>query len=241
MSDYPKGAGIYKLTCNDNGKIYIGKSVNLNSRLKDYPKCRNSIGLYIKNAIMKHGWNSFSVEVLETFENFDKERDHNSLLDKESEYMRLFDSTNRKIGYNICGYSTDRTGIPHSEETKMKISMSNTGKTVSESTKEKLRQINLGNTHSDQTKKKMRNARLGKQLSEESKEKVRQARLGKKHTEESLEKMRNVKLGKKRKPLSDEVKEKIRQGNVGKKRSEEAKEKMRLAKLGKPRAKRKTE
>ena len=31
--EYPKEAGIYKLTCSDNGKIYIGKAVNLYNRI----------------------------------------------------------------------------------------------------------------------------------------------------------------------------------------------------------------
>ena len=234
---YPTSAGIYKLTCIPNGKIYIGKGVNVNERLKAYPKCGRNIGIYIKNAITKYGWDSFNVEILDIFETFDKEKDHDHLLNVESNYMKLFNSTNREFGYNVCSYSTDRTGIPHSEETKRKMSLSQMGKRVSESTKEKLRKINLGNKHSDATKEKMRNSRLGYQLSEESKDKVRQARLGKTHTEESLKKMRDVKLGKKMKPLSDETKEKIRNGNLGKKMSEESKKKMRQAKLGRKRLK----
>lgn len=236
MTKYPTSAGIYKLTCVSNGKVYIGKGINVNERLKAYPRCGDNIGICIKSAILKYGWESFDVEILEIFETFDKEKDHEHLLGVESNYMKVFNSTNREFGYNICSYSTDRTGIPHTEETKRKMSLSQMGKRVSDSTKEKLRQINLGTKRSDATKKKMRNSRLGYQLSEESKDKVRQARLGKTHSEESLEKMRNIKLGKKMKPLSDETKEKISRGNLGKKMSEESKEKMRQAKLGKKRS-----
>jgi hypothetical protein len=44
----------------------------------------------------------------------------------------------------------------HSEETKLKISVSHKGKVLSEETKEKLRVINTGKKHSDETKQKLR-------------------------------------------------------------------------------------
>ncbi len=68
---YPKEAGIYKLTCVNNGKIYIGKSVNLYDRMGDYRRCaKKSIGrYYFENALIKHGWDSFKVEIVEIFEN----------------------------------------------------------------------------------------------------------------------------------------------------------------------------
>jgi hypothetical protein len=44
----------------------------------------------------------------------------------------------------------------HSEETKLKISVSHKGKVLSEETKEKLRVINTGKKHSEETKQKLR-------------------------------------------------------------------------------------
>lgn len=224
MTSYPNVAGIYKLTCIYNGKVYIGKAINLNKRLNSHRYCeRRSKGrCYFENVIIKYGWNSFVVEIIETFENFDKTKDNKFLLEKEAYYIGVFESTNKDIGYNICTYSQDRTGLVHSDDTKEKMSKAKLGKPLSdhhkeaiknkmstEENREKMRNYNLGKTHSEESKEKMRQPR-----SKEARENIRKSRMGKKHTEES--------------------KEKNRQSNLGKKRSDETKLKMRLAKLGKP-------
>lgn len=193
-SKYPKEAGIYKLTCNNNGKIYIGKSVNLYNRLNYHKQCsKRTKGVYhFQRAIIKYGWDSFNVEILEIVKDFDKSRDNLSLLQRESYYIELFDSTNQEKGYNICKFSTDCTGRkiseetrekmrqPRSEEHKKNLSLSRLGKSrnpFSEETKEKMRQSKLGRTLSNEHKESMRKANLGKTLSEEHKEKIKQAAL----------------------------------------------------------------
>jgi len=186
-STYPNKAGVYKLTCSTNGKIYIGKTVSLSKRLNAHKNCkqRPSRMCYFQHAIIKYGWDSFIVEILEILEiveNFDKRRDNLTLLEKESFYIKLFDSTNKEKGYNICNYSTDGTGIlrgPRSEETKRKIGQANRGNIISDDHKNKLRQFNLGKSHSEETKEKIRVGNLGKKHSEETKQKMkilRQAR-----------------------------------------------------------------
>jgi len=207
-SKYPKEAGIYKLTCIDNDKIYIGKAVNLYNRLNRHKNCQNkSEGrCYFENAIIKHGWNSFLVEILEIVENFDKLTDNSSLLERESYYIKLFGSTDKTIGYNLCEYSFDRTGIHHTEESKRKMSISRTGKIASDETKIKMSKSQFGRTHSSETKDKMK-----KPKSEEFKEKCR------------------------KRIMSEETKDKIRQSRIGKSFSEEHKQKLRESKLGKPR------
>lgn len=79
---YPDNAGVYKLTSKINNKIYIGKSVNLRKRMLEYSNYENLLKgrYYIQNAIIKHGWDSFTVEVLEIFENFDKMKDNTNLF-----------------------------------------------------------------------------------------------------------------------------------------------------------------
>lgn len=218
---YPKEAGIYKLTCN-NGKVYIGKSINIRQRFYAYKSLnKSSMGTYIYNAILKHGWDSFTVEILETFKNFNKTKleDRLMILDVETNYMKLFDSTNSDKGYNICEYSTDRTGIKSSEETKEKIRLSLLGRKHSEETKEKIRLGNLGNTnfrgrsHSDETKEKISQIHMGHEHSVKTKEKLRQAQLGRKHSDEHIKKVKISKTGFKH---SDETKEKMRLARLGK-------------------------
>jgi len=226
-SKYPKEAGIYKLTCVNTGKIYIGKTINIRYRMGDHKRTSKKIkGRYhIENALIKHGWDSFTVEVLEIFKNFDKTNiEHNdTLLEIERRYVKLFDSTNSSIGYNTCKFSTDRTGVIASEETREKLR----NRKYTEEYREKKRQSQLGKKHSEETKEKMRNRRH----SEETKSKMSVDRLGKKHSEESKRKMSIARSGN---PHSEEHKEKLRQSNFnrGKKLSKETREKMSKARLG---------
>jgi group I intron endonuclease len=229
-SKYPKEAGIYKLTSNDSGKIYIGKAVNLRKRLNVHKNCKKVPNgmFHFQNALVKYGWDSFTVEILEVFEDFVKLRDNASLLQREAYYIEFFDATNSDKGYNLCKFSTDTTGIPLSEEHKDKIRQAHLGKTMPIETKEKLIQSNLGRVVSDKTREKLRQSKIGKPFSDEHKEKLRQSRLGKKMTEENKKKLLQCRLGK---PRSEETKEKLRQAHLGKTLSEEHKEKIRQSKL----------
>lgn len=207
---YPRKAGIYKLTCSNNGKIYVGKSVNMYKRLnrhKNY-KYRDNEKYYLQNAILKHGWSSFEVEILEIFENFNKTNDNDKLLERESYFINLFDSTDRHKGYNICKFSTDTSGIPLTEDHKEKIRQSLLGRTFSNETIERMRKSQLGKTMSDDAKEKLRNINLGKKLSDNTKEKIKSSMSGKLFTVDHKENLRLSKLGI---PRSEETKEKIRQ------------------------------
>ena len=68
MQIYRNVAGIYKITCNKNGKIYIGKSIDIGYRINRHKNSHRHTnaenGPYLKNAILKYGWDAFSVEVL---------------------------------------------------------------------------------------------------------------------------------------------------------------------------------
>jgi group I intron endonuclease len=187
-SEYIKAAGIYKLTCLNNGKIYIGKSIDLSRRLnyhKNTSKKNNGL-YYLQNAIIKHGWDSFRVEILETIEDFDKIKDNTRLLERESFYIKLFESTEKTKGYNRCEYSNDVTGRILSEEHKEKIRISSLGRKFSEETRKKISLKSKGRVLSSETKEKMSKSKLGipshkkgKSLSLETKEKISRANTGK--------------------------------------------------------------
>ena len=237
-SEYPKKAGIYKLTCRITDKSYIGKSVNINRRLKEHKSYKKSV-CYFQSAIIKHGWDSFDVEILEIFENFDKITDNNHLLEREAYYIEFFDSTNKDKGYNICKHSNDVTGTVFTKEHKEKIRQARLGKTLSDETKEKLRKIHTGRVVSNETKEKMSKSALGKVFTEGHKKKLSQAKLGKPMHEKTKKALKEANFGKSYalgRKHSKETKEKISKLISGTVRSEETKEKMRQSKLGKPRS-----
>jgi group I intron endonuclease len=226
--EYPKTAGIYKLTCLVNNKVYIGKTIDLKRRINDHKKSRiiPNRKFKIAYAIVKHGWESFVIEILETFEGFDKNNpDHNhKLLDKERKYIELLDTTDNEKGYNICKYSTDRTGHICSEESKKRMSEAQKRviRIFDDERRQKLRDARLGKKMSEDAKDKIRQYRMGRKLSDESKNKLSVHRKGKKMShivsEETREKMSKSRLGR---PCSEETKQKISMKNKGKKRTSE--------------------
>ena len=79
---------IYKITNLINSKIYIGKDTTSN------PKYFGS-GVLIKKSISKYGIENFVKEIIDTAEN------KKELSEKEKHWISFYNSTNRKIGYNI--------------------------------------------------------------------------------------------------------------------------------------------
>ena len=227
-SGYPSKAGIYKLI-DSFGKVYIGKSVNIRVRLnahKNYKHdCKSKS--YLKNAILKYGWNSFTVEILELFENFDKLKDNQNLLIREAYYIELVDASNKEYGYNLCKFSTDRTGIPMSDQARDKLRKARLGTRMSEETKEKLRNGRVGKKFSEEHKRKLREARANNPMSEDHKEKLRKANVGKIMSDDTKEKLRQCNLGK---VVSDETRKKLRNINLGRKHTEESIQKIRDSK-----------
>lgn len=90
--------GIYKITNSSNGKVYIGKSADIERRWKEH--IRHSKDEFTKEkppihrAINKYGAEAFIFEVIE-------ECKENELNEKEKFYIQLYDSRNKKKGYNI--------------------------------------------------------------------------------------------------------------------------------------------
>lgn len=183
ISIIEKIPAIYKLTCLSTNKIYIGKANNLYKRIACHKNSEKSNkNLYISNVIKKYGWNNFDLEILYEF---NKNVGLYEMLSLEVAFIDFFNSTDKEVGYNICKFSNDNTGIKRSEEFK-----------------NKLRQLNLGKRHTEETKKKisLNNPRhnLGKKLSDEVKEKLRNYNLGKKHSEITKSKISLGNKGKKR-------------------------------------------
>ena len=89
--------GIYKIENLINGKIYIGKSVDINYRIANHksesfnPKS-NAYDTAIHRAIRKYGLNNFSFEVIE-------ECDRSNLSEREKYWIDYYNTF--KKGYNM--------------------------------------------------------------------------------------------------------------------------------------------
>jgi hypothetical protein len=79
---------IYKITNCVNSKIYIGKDTTSN------PNYYGS-GVILNNAIKKYGIENFTKHIIDTAETKEE------LSVKEKYWISFYDSTNKKIGYNI--------------------------------------------------------------------------------------------------------------------------------------------
>jgi len=165
-----KHSAIYKIINIANNKIYIGSSVDVmkryNGHLEDLNnnKHRNQL---LQRAYNKYGKNSFEFTIL-LYLNKD------SLIEKEQEYIDLYQATNRKYGFNICPVAGTTLGV--------KRPGANIGRILSEETKRKIANSVRGFKHSLETKERMSETRKGKKkppMSEEQKQKLSILKTGK--------------------------------------------------------------
>jgi group I intron endonuclease len=196
-------AYIYKITNVKNGKIYIGKTIHSlsirwsqhcnDSRTKQ--KCK-----YLSRAIEKYGTISFRIDPLLIV----REED----LDYyETECIRVFNSTNPNIGYNLM--SGGQGGRPNAiarahMSASQKGNRNCVGRKLSEETKDK-----IGSSHRGKyTDKQKEAAKTRKRwvLSPEAKESHRIAQLGKVFSEEHR---RNIGLSTKERWKNPEMRKRM--------------------------------
>jgi group I intron endonuclease len=182
--------GIYKIT-SPSGKIYIGQSVNIHRRWREYKYPKKEYYDYkIYNSFKKYGYENHIFQII--CECTEKE-----LNDKEIFYGKLFDVTG-KNGLNIRECGGSKGNLNH--ETKEKISkkaiirLSNPEnnpfyrKHHSEETKELLSKININNPRNEDAIKKAVLKNTGKKRTSEFKKNrsgEKNPMYNKKHTEES--------------------------------------------------------
>src|SRR5208282_461224 len=114
---------VYKIVNKINGKIYIGKTVNVEERWLMHIYHAQSKCLYpLQKAIKKYGKDNFEISILENFESED------IALDREKFWITEFKTNVSKygneFGYNLTDGGDGISGYVHTEETKSKISAS---------------------------------------------------------------------------------------------------------------------
>lgn len=107
-------SGVYRWTNLLNGKSYVGSSVDLRNRFYQYFsetrlnnkwRGKSKIGL----ALLKYGYDKFSLEILEYCE-------RSEAISKEQKYLDLLNPE-----YNICKYAGSTLGKKHYKETIDKL------------------------------------------------------------------------------------------------------------------------
>lgn len=172
--------GIYMWTNKLTDDIYIGQSLDISKRLKNYLNLsyvRSKATFIISRVLIKYGYSNFSLTILEYCDKSDLSVREQYYFDKlnpqyniktaaSSKGYKHLKDTKIKISKALKGvYSGEKSalfGINHSEETKQKISLKkagklnpNYGKTPSELSKELIRLKALERKDSDETKLKM--------------------------------------------------------------------------------------
>lgn len=116
--DCSNASGIYKIINKQNGKIYIGQSVNIIKRLnahKNTLKENKHNNIHLQNSYNKYGKDSFEYIIIEKC-------DENKLTERELYWINYYQSHDNELGYNIFQPDENIEKFRHSDETKIKLS-----------------------------------------------------------------------------------------------------------------------
>lgn len=229
----PVSAGIYRITCTPNGKIYIGSAINLRVRCKNhFQELKNNTheNPKLQNAWNKHGSDAFLFEILELVL-------LPEMLTAREQYY--FDTLNPfgSRGFNIAKIAGSSLGMKHTPESNEKNRQAHLGVKASQETREIMRsrmtgnKINLGRKHTPEQRQKIGDAQRGRKTPPE----IVAKRRGLKHTHEARAKMSKSMMGNKNglgKVPSPEKREKLRQSQLGKTIAPEIREKISAANTG---------
>jgi group I intron endonuclease len=117
IKTFTNESGIYSIKNIENGKIYIGSTVNFRQRITTHlTTLRRNIhkNKKLQNSWNKHGELSFEITVIETV------RDKSSLLTREQYWIDKCCSVEH--GYNINPLACSSRGRPYTDEHKAKTS-----------------------------------------------------------------------------------------------------------------------
>lgn len=131
-TDLQPRCGIYKIVNKDNGKYYVGRTLNLDKRWYQHKKLlikNKHFNKYLQSVWNKYGPDKFEFIIVEYV------NDKNELINIEQKYINVF-IDERKNGLNNC-YNLSESSISpmdinkgrkHSDKTKKILSDKNKGK-----------------------------------------------------------------------------------------------------------------
>lgn len=172
--------GVYAIINTINNKIYIGRSIDIEARIKVHFFNNFKLQDFLHRSIRKYGVKNFKWYIVELIERDSIKKLNTELNNREKYYIKKF-KTFGKEGYNLTKGGEGTIGYKYSEEEIIKNSERNKLRF-----KNKENHPMFGKHHSEESKEKNRQAHLGKKQSEETKQKRSKALMGRKgvlHTE----------------------------------------------------------
>ena len=203
--------GIYKFTNKLNNKVYIGKSVNVERRIKRHLRefKYENIQCYFYRAIRKYGIENFDYEII-------CECKKENLDEMEKYYIHLYNSNNLKYGYNMTEGGDGALGTHCTEENRKKLS-------------ERMKENNpMKNGMSDEQKKKISQSLKGRKMSKEFCKKTSK-RMKENNPMKNSDIAKKVSEKNKGKTASEETKKKLSESLKNRVFSEEHKNKLKKA------------
>lgn len=171
---------IYKIV-SPSGSVYIGQTRNFYGRMSQYKgaSVKNQVHLY--RSLLAHGFERHTFDVVESFE---PEIDQSVLNDREWHWWNFY----KLLGFRLMNIKEPGNQPKQSEETKLKIGLSNKGKIRtfkrSPDAIEKQRKFMLGNKYklgfkiSPAHKLAISKANKGRRLSDETRRKISISKTG---------------------------------------------------------------
>lgn len=222
-----KIAGIYKITLKEDGRCYIGSSVNIHNRWYNHKKANTN--QVISRALKKYGFENFEWEIIEKVE------DHSKLIEREQFYLdSIKPFVDNHNGFNVRKQADNNLGIKASEDTRKKQSLLKKGKKLSKEHVEQMKRV--WHKHRDQNYYESLSRRItgdnNPARKQEVKDKISKSRSGSKWADEANYETRLIAHKKlhshqmKKLHQTQEFKDKLRSAHLGSKRSDESKEKM---------------
>ena len=147
-------AGIYKIYNIQNGKCYVGSTIDFEMRkAQHFTKLRHNKhhSKHLQNAWNKYGEASFRFDIIEIIEITDNIKAE--LLFREQFWL---DAINPE--YNILKTAYSSLGYKHTKETKEKISKTTKGKKKSEAHAQHIKEAQKGKTLTEEHKNKLKEA-----------------------------------------------------------------------------------
>lgn len=144
-----KISGIYKITNQINGKIYIGQSNDIYRRWKEEKFYKGHCNNPLKRAFNKYGLENFDFEIIE-------ECSIEELDEKEIYYISLYKSNEYEFGYNL---TSGGGRCFFSDDVKKRMSMAHKGMKRTKEAIRKSAEFHKGRKRSEETRKKQSEAK----------------------------------------------------------------------------------